>query len=355
MTELVTGLDLVELQLRVAAGEPLPLAQADVSLSGHAVEARVYAEDPAHGFLPSTGQVVAYRAPSGAGVRVDSGIEEGSEVGSQYDPMLAKVVAHGPDRSTALARLDRALAEMRVVGPTTNVPWLRALLAREEVRAGALDTTLIERLGEAVAVPAPAADLAGLAVVALLGTPSSDDPWDALDGWRLGGVRARARMRLAGPDGEVSAVAPSAGVRRVRGGLGIEGEGGVLRTVEVYPDGGAVWLVDGGVPSRWAPAVDRAGVRAAGGSLEAPMPGTVIDVRTEPGAAVAEGDTLVILESMKMELAIQAPADGIVADVFVAAGDRVAQSQPLVALDGGAVVDRVPQRDPEGHSSEVSA
>ncbi len=355
VTEAVTGLDLVELQLRVAAGEPLPLAQSDVSLSGHAVEARVYAEDPAHGFLPSTGRVVAYRAPSGAGVRVDSGIEEGSEVGSAYDPMLAKVIAHGPDRAIALARLDRALADLRVVGPTTNAPWLRALLARPEVLAGALDTTLIERLGEAVAVPAPAEDLAGLAVVALLGTPSSDDPWDTLDGWRLGGVRAPARMRLAGPDGEVSAVALSAGVRRVPGGLGIEGEGGVLRTFEVYPDGGAVWLVDGGVPSRWAPAVDRAGARTAGGSLEAPMPGTVIDVRTEPGAAVAEGDTLVILESMKMELAIQAPADGVVADVFVATGDRVAQAQPLVALADGAVSFCVGDTDTKGHSSEVPA
>jgi len=355
VTEAVTGLDLVELQLRVAAGEPLPLAQSDVSLSGHAVEARVYAEDPAGGFLPSTGRVVAYRAPSGVGVRVDSGIEEGSEVGSAYDPMLAKVIAHGPDRAVALARLDRALADLRVVGPTTNVPWLRALLARPEVRAGALDTTLIERLGDAVAVPVGAADLVGLAVVALLGSPASDDPWDSLDGWRLGGVRAPARMRLDGPAGEVSAVAPSAGVRCVRGGLGIEGEGGVLRTVEVHRDRSAVWLVDGGVPSRWARAVDRAGARAAGGSLEAPMPGTVIDVRTEPGAAVAEGDTLVILESMKMELAIQAPADGVVADVFVATGDRVAQSQPLVALAEGSCAPEGRNADPQAHSSEVPA
>jgi acetyl/propionyl-CoA carboxylase alpha subunit len=162
-------------------------------------------------------------------------------------------------------------------------------------------------------------------------------------------------MRLAGPDGEVSAVAPSVGVRRVRGGLGIEGERGVARCVEVYRDRSAVWLVDGGVPSRWAPAVDRAGARVAGGSLEAPMPGTVIDVRTEPGAAVAEGDTLVILESMKMELAIQAPADGVVADVFVATGDRVAQSQPLVALENGAVLLRGSTSPPEEHSSEVPA
>ena len=343
VTEAVTGLDLVELQLRVAAGEPLPFAQDDIALSGHAVEARVYAEDPARGFLPSTGRVVAYREPRGSrtagasaseppSVRVDAGIEEGSEVGSQYDPLLAKVIASGADRDQALARLDRALAELRVVGPTTNAPWLRALLRREEVRAGELDTTLIERLGDAVTVPEPADDLPALAVLALLGKPASDDPWDTLDGWRLGGVRAPARMRLDGPAGEVSAVAPAVGVRRVSDGLGIEGEGGVARTVEVYPDGPAVWLVDDGVPTRWAPTLERAGARAAGGSLDAPMPGTVIDVRVEPGAAVAEGDTLVILESMKMELAIQAPADGVVADVFAATGDRVVQAQPLVAL-----------------------
>jgi acetyl-CoA/propionyl-CoA carboxylase biotin carboxyl carrier protein len=333
VTELVTGLDLVELQLRVAAGEPLPLAQADVTLDGWAVEARVYAEDPSTAFLPSTGRVVAYREP--AGVRVDSGIEEGTEVTAHYDPLLAKLIAHAPDRSTALARLDGALRDLRVVGPTTNAAYLRALLAREEVRAGELDTELIERLGGAVAPPAPADDRAGLAVLALLGDPPTDDPWEARDGWRLGGARAPARMRLEGPDGsEVSAVAPL-DARRGAGGLVIEGNGGVTRTVEVVRDRDAVWLVDDGVPTRWAPALDRAGARAGGGALDAPMPGTVIAVRTEPGATVAEGDTLVVLESMKMELAIQAPADGVVTDVYVAAGDRVAQAEPLVALDAG--------------------
>ena len=348
----MTGLDLVELQVRVAAGEPLPLAQDDVRLSGWAVEARVYAEDPTSGFLPSTGRVVAWRSPSGPGVRVDSGIEEGSEVTSHYDPMLAKVIASGADRDEALGRLDRALGELRVVGPTTNAAWLRALLSREEVRTGELDTTLIERIG--VAMPAPADDLAGLAVLALLGTPASDDPWDALDGWRLASVRAPARMRLDGPSGPLDAVAPT-GARRARDGSILEGEGGALRTVEVYRDGSAVWLVDGGVPSRWAPAVERAGARSAGGSLEAPMPGTVIDVRVEPGAAVAEGDTLVILESMKMELAIQAPADGVVADVFVATGQRVTQGEALVALEPGTLVIHASQRGTDDQSSEEAA
>jgi acetyl-CoA/propionyl-CoA carboxylase biotin carboxyl carrier protein len=355
VTEAVTGLDLVELQLRVAAGEPLALAQEDVALRGHAIEARVYAEDPANGFLPSTGRAVAWRAPAGAGVRADSGIEEGSEVTAHYDPLLAKVIAHGPDRAMALARLDRALAELRVVGVTTNAPYLRALLARPEVRAGELDTELIERLGEAVAPPAPDPDLAGLAVVALLGEAATDDPWDARDGWRLGGVRVPARMRLEGPGGEVSAVVSSHAARRVRDGLVVERKGGVARTVEVHPDGAAVWLVDGGVPSRWAPALDRAGARSAGGSLEAPMPGVVLDVRVEAGAAVAEGDVLVVLESMKMELAIQAPADGVVADVLVATGERVTQSQPLVALAAGPASDSAPRAGSIRHSEKASA
>ncbi len=185
VTEMVTGLDLVELQLRIAAGEQLPLRQDDVELNGHAVEARVYAEDPASGFLPSTGRVVAYREP--AGVRVDSGVAVGSEVSSHYDPMLAKVIAHGPDRLTAMDLLGSALGEIRVVGPTTNIAYLRALLAWPAVRAGDLDTSLLERLGDDIAPPPPDPSLAAFALVALLGTARSDDPWDAVDGWRVSG------------------------------------------------------------------------------------------------------------------------------------------------------------------------
>jgi acetyl-CoA/propionyl-CoA carboxylase biotin carboxyl carrier protein len=313
VTELVTGLDLVELQLRVAAGEPLPLTQDDVRLDGHAVEARLYAEDAAAGFLPSTGRVVAYRAPTGAGVRVDSGIETGSEVTTDYDPMLAKVIAAGPDRATALARLERALARTLVAGPTTNAPYLRALLARPEVRAGELDTGLIERLGDAIAPPPPAEDLPGLAVAALVGPPPTDDPWDARDGWRTGGRIAPARLRLAG-HGLVAAAAP--------------------RPVEAIPDDDAVWIVDDGVPHRFAPEVDVAGEHAGDGSLEAPMPGTILDVRAATGDAVAEGDVLVVMESMKMELTIVAPAAGTVADVLVASGDRVARGQALIEVAG---------------------
>ena len=314
VTELVTGLDHVELQLRVAAGEPLPLTQDDVRLDGHAIEARLYAEDPAAGFLPSTGRVVAYREPAGAGVRVDSGIATGSEVTAAYDPMLAKVVAHGPDRATALARLERALAHTLVAGPTTNAAYLRALLRRPEVRAGELDTGLVERLGDAVAPPTPAEDLPGLAVTALLGPPPTDDPWDARDGWRTGGRRAPARLRLEGH-----------GLVEAR-----------HRPVEAIRDGDAVWIVDDGVPHRFAPAVDVAGAHAAEGSLEAPMPGVVLDVRTEPGASVGEGDVLVVLESMKMELTVVAPAAGTVGDVHVRAGDHVARGATLLTVEAAA-------------------
>jgi 3-methylcrotonyl-CoA carboxylase alpha subunit len=347
VTEAVTGLDLVELQLRVAAGEPLGLAQDDVVLRGHAIQARVYAEDPANGFLPSTGRVIAYREPCGPTVRVDSGVEEGTVVGGEYDPLLAKVVAHGGDRAAALASLERALADLRVVGPTTNAPYLRALLARPEVRGGALDTGLIERFGDAVAVAAPARELPALALVVLVGKPASDDPWEARDGWRLGG-RAAAVAGLRGPEGVADACAcpdyeggwtVGEGLRACLHGdvLEVVGADGLTRHVEVIHDGPAVWLVDDGTPTRWEPAADDAVTRhAVAGSLDAPMPGVVLDVRTEPGAAVAEGDVLVVLESMKMELAVQAPDDGVVADVLVAAGERVARGQSLVVLSGCA-------------------
>ncbi len=332
VTEAVTGLDLVELQMRVAAGEPLPLAQEDVRLEGHAVEARLYAEDPAHGFLPSTGRVVAYREP--AGVRVDSGIAEGVEVGSDYDPMLAKVIAHAPDRAAALARLERALGELVVLGPTTNGAYLRALLGRPEVRAGALDTGLIERLGAEIAPPPPAPELPAVALAARAGgAPASDDPWDARDGWRLGELAWTRGLGVA-----VRALANGAW-EWDDGTFALDGDrltvDGVSRPLGVIHDGDGVWLLDGACePVRFAFAgPDRAGAAAAaGGSLEAPMPGVVIDVRVARGDDVEEGDVLVVLESMKMELSVQSPGAGVVGDVLVATGDRVARGQLLVAV-----------------------
>jgi acetyl-CoA/propionyl-CoA carboxylase, biotin carboxylase, biotin carboxyl carrier protein len=363
VTEAVTGLDLVELQLRVAAGEELPFAQEEVRLDGHAVEARLYAEDPAHGFLPSAGRVAAYREP--AGIRVDSGVEAGTEVGTDYDPMLAKLVAHAPDRATALARLRDGLGELVALGPATNAAYLGALLARPEVEAGEIDTGLIERLGEEIAPPAPQPALPALAFALLLGPPPSDDPWDARDAWRQGGTPAWARAHLATSAGDATgvevAIRPATSPVwqsfvsdsetnlchrvwewEVDGGSGAfswDGRSlaadGEAQAVEVFRDGDALWLLGGGAePARFEllAATDAAAGAVGGGSLEAPMPGVVISVRTEPGAEVAEGDVLVVLESMKMELSIQAPRDGTVAEVAVAAGDQIARGQVLVAL-----------------------
>jgi acetyl-CoA/propionyl-CoA carboxylase biotin carboxyl carrier protein len=372
VTEAVTGLDLVELQLRIAAGEELGFSQEEVRMEGHAIEARLYAEDAANGFLPSAGRVVAYREPTA--VRVDSGIEAGSEVGLDYDPMLAKLIAHGPDREAALARLRAGLGDLVVLGPATNAAYLRALLAWPEVREGAIDTGLIERLGALVAPPPHEPVLPALAFSALLGPPSGDDPWDARDGWRAVGP-AWARTRLAGPEGEsevaIRAAAPTPPARsqfppdgdekcesrawewesdgasgafevvgRTQTGDGggesrmltVDGES---RPVSIYRDGDAVWILDGAAgPARFAPAAAAGaeGGVAGAGSLEAPMPGVVIDVRSEAGAEVAEGDVLLVLESMKMELSIQSPRDGVVAAVEVAVGDQVVRGQTLIAL-----------------------
>jgi acetyl-CoA/propionyl-CoA carboxylase biotin carboxyl carrier protein len=361
VTEEVTGLDLVELQLRVAACEPLPLAQGDVRRSGWAVEARVYAEDPTAGFLPSSGAVVAYREAADA--RTDSGIEEGTVVGTDYDPMLAKVVARGDDRDEALERLRRALGETVVAGPTTNVAYLRALLARPEVRAGEMDTGLIERLGEEVAAPSPGPELAALALVAMLGAPEDDDVWSRRDGWRMQGP-VWIRRTLETDDGPLPVAIRAAPDRGLGGGMAwdweVGEERGTLtydgthlaldvdgpktqdmvefsahqRRVSVFVEGDGVWVVDPDVgPVRFAPLVGDADSAAAGeASLEAPMPGTVVQLRVEPGAAVTAGETLLVMESMKMEISIQAPRDGAVESVLVAAGDQVDRGAVLIEL-----------------------
>ncbi|MDQ3675416.1 MAG: acetyl/propionyl-CoA carboxylase subunit alpha, partial [Actinomycetota bacterium] len=199
VTELVSGLDLVEAQLRIAAGEPLWFGQQDVVLGGHAVEARVCAEDPEQDFLPRTGRIVTYREPSGLGIRVDSGVERGSEVTSHYDSLLAKVIAHAPTRAQALERLDGALAQVVILGPATNTSFLRRLLVDPDVRTGALDTGLVERLvptAPDLAGDADAATAAALARTLELRAPGNqDDPWEILLGWRIDGP-APLRWRL---------------------------------------------------------------------------------------------------------------------------------------------------------------
>ena len=365
VTEAVTGLDLVEMQLRVAAGEPLPLTQEEVRRDGWAVEARIYAEDPAAGFLPSSGAVVAYREPTG--VRVDSGIKQGTIVGTDYDPMLAKVVAAGSDREEALAKLRRALGELVVAGPTTNAAYLRALLARPEVKVGEMDTGLIERLGDEVASPSPSSELAALALTEMLGEPEDDDVWSIRTAWRMQG-EAWIRRTLDSPSGPLD-VAIRASTDTDTWTWQIGGAAGTFpaparvdgpKTPDMvefsarqqrdvtYREGESVWVVDPDVGAvRYAPLVgDDDAAPSGDASLEAPMPGTVVQLRVQPGTAVSAGETLVVLESMKMEISIASPRDGSIAAVHVAAGDQVERGAVLIELaDEGASAETRPGDD----------
>jgi acetyl-CoA/propionyl-CoA carboxylase biotin carboxyl carrier protein len=327
VTELVYGVDLVEQQLRVAAGETLALAQETLVPRGHAVEARLYAEDPANGFLPATGTVRVYREPDDQGVRVDSGIRLGSVVGTSYDPMLAKVIAYAPDRATALDRLDRALATFALAGVTTNAAFTRALLDRDDVRAGEMDTNLLERVLDDLAVPPPA-DLLAAAMLAAAGTAAPAGPWRRA-------LADHGEARVA--DGTVTV-----GDRTWRGAA-IEGSDplafavtldGVTRRYAIALDGeDAVFVARDGHHAEVRTArPDRSGAALPEGSLEAPMPGTIWAVNVANGDAVREGDVLIVLESMKMELSITAPRDGVVEGLALKAGDRVTLKQPLVAV-----------------------
>jgi len=309
VTELVCGLDLVECQLRVAAGEELGFDR--VELRGHAVEARVNTEDA--NFLPSAGTVLLYNRP--AGVRVDDGIEVGSVVSTDYDSLLAKVIVHADDRAGALARLDRALASTAILGVATNVGVLRGLLADDDVRAGRLDTGLVVRKG----VPGPHlahAEVAREAArVELAAQPGRTD------GWRLGGARAPSWWLLAVDGGEAVEVELPAG------------EAPDPHWVHAR-EGDTLWLGREGCAWRVRrPPIEEARQAAVHGDLRAPMPGSVLLVNHSPGDAVRAGDAIVVLESMKMELAIAAPADGTVAEVSVAVGDRVKQDQPLARVE----------------------
>jgi acetyl-CoA/propionyl-CoA carboxylase biotin carboxyl carrier protein len=343
VTELVTGLDLVELQLLVAAGARLPLDQASIGMRGHAIEARVNAEDVRRGFLPSSGRVLAYRRPAAA--RVDDAIEAGSVVGTDYDSMLGKVIAHGADRESALARLDRALAETAILGVTTNVSFVRALLATDEVRTGAIDTGLIGRieLGDPHVAPAEVAGVAALIQTAVNAERASDDPFSRVDGWRVSGVPGWSWWRLAVDGGAPSDI-------RVRGLGEYDAGDGPVQAVVTREDGDAFAVSVGGIRRTWAYAFDgdtmwlaRDGsawrVRRASseessdaavhGDLRAPMPGQVLLVHVEEGQSVKAGDPVIVMESMKMELTIAAPVDGVIKGISVTRGDMVALDQPL--------------------------
>ncbi|RZQ60758.1 acetyl/propionyl/methylcrotonyl-CoA carboxylase subunit alpha [Amycolatopsis suaedae] len=349
VTELVTGLDLVEWQVRVAAGEPLTITQDDVTLTGHAVEARVYAEDPARGFIPTGGTVLAVHEPSGEGVRVDSWMTEGTVVGSSYDPMLAKVIAWGPDRAAALHRLDLALAGTALPGVGTNVTFLRALLADDEVRAGRMDTELVERrLADLVSADVPEEFFVAAALDRLIGlwpTGSTVDPWDVPTGWRLGGqsgVTFRLRcgdtealVRIEGtPEAATVSIdggEPVAVSARRRDGLLELRHAGQLHRYHRIGD----WLARDGhclqVVER--PQVQLAhGDAAEAGPVTSPMPGTVLVVKAAAGERVSAGAPLLVVEAMKMEHTITAPIDGVVSELRVQAGQQVALDETLAVV-----------------------
>ncbi|MGO4461302.1 biotin carboxylase N-terminal domain-containing protein [Streptomyces sp. M-16] len=363
VTELITGLDLVEQQLRVAAGAPLGFGQADVRLTGHAIEARVCAEDPARGFLPSGGTVLALSEPEGGAVRTDSGLTAGVDTGSTYDPMLSKVIAYGPDRASALRSLRAALADTVILGVQTNTGFLRRLLAHPDVVSGDLDTGLVERDLQALLPEGVPAEVYAAAALLAAARPARTrgwaDPFDAADGWRLGGTPAwtvhhfrlpgrdpvEVRTRPSGPGTELLLAPDGDGVATSAAGR-IVARTGDLVTVEL--DGvthrfshaastegtwlgrdGDAWHVQRHDPV--AALLGGAG-RTGADTLAAPMPGTVTVVKVAVGDKVAAGQSLLVVEAMKMEHVISAPHAGTVTELDVTPGTTVAMDQVLAVV-----------------------
>ncbi|OBF93783.1 acetyl/propionyl-CoA carboxylase subuit alpha [Mycobacterium sp. 852002-51163_SCH5372311] len=352
VTEAVTGLDLVEWQLRVAAGEKLPFAQDDIRLTGHAIEARVYAEDPGRGFLPTGGRVLDIFEPSGPGVRVDSSLLAATVVGSDYDPMLSKVIAHGDDREQALLRLDHALAQTAVLGVQTNVEFLRFLLDDDRVRAGDLDTALLdERLADFTPLPAPDDVFAagGLYVQWVLARRATDSLWAAPTGWRAGAATAAVRTAM-----QTSLRTETVSVWGLPETAKVQVGAGEILSASVQVEHGKLSVTLDGMRReyRWAEAdrhlwiadergtwhireaeeqkIHRAvGERAA--EVVSPMPGSVIAVQVSSGDEVAEGDVVVVVEAMKMEHSLAAPVSGRV-EILVSVGDQVTVDQVLARL-----------------------
>ena len=365
VTEAITGLDLVEWQLRVAAGEPLPLKQEDLRIQGHAIEARICAETPDKQFLPATGRLDVYRKPAASSfergaVRVDDGVREGDAISPFYDSMVAKLIVHGATRAEALARMEAALAETRIVGLSTNVQFLRHVVGSASFAKAELDTALIPReaaaLFEQDKVGRPLAVAAAVAQT-LLGERAGEgaDPFSRTDGWRPFGLTVRrfdfeykgealqAALTYA-PGGQLLlAVGDAAALPLVfneQAGdsgrtmdLQFNGQRQTVQTwqrdelVHVFCDLGATVITE-------IDALAHAGeVAAEGGRLTAPMPGKVVSFAVKAGDAVKKGQPLAVMEAMKMEHTIAAPADGTVAELLYAPGDQVAEGAELLSLD----------------------
>ncbi len=370
VTEAVSAQDLVEWQLRVAAGEPLPRQQHELQLNGHAIEARICAENPDRDFLPATGTLHVYRKPAHAAgrvapVRIDDGVEEGDAISPYYDSMIAKLIVHGRTREQALGLLDAALAATRIVGLQTNLQFLRRVLATRSFRDAHLDTALIERERERLFEQDPLGlELAVAAAVAhtVLAERAAEDadPFSRSDGFRSHGVASRridfeyqgaavvAKLRYL-DDGlslQVNDAAPATldlartpaepGV--VDAGIDVR-YGGRRQVVQVYRLG-EVLHVFGGDGATRITRVDplaRAGEGAAAdGSLTAPMPGKVVSIAVKAGERVSRGQPLAVMEAMKMEHVIAAPHDGVVGEVLYAPGDQVAEGAELLRVDAAA-------------------
>ncbi|WP_406233468.1 acetyl/propionyl/methylcrotonyl-CoA carboxylase subunit alpha [Nocardia sp. NBC_01009] len=364
VTELVTGVDLVECQVRIAAGQKLMVEQDEIRLVGHAIEARVYAEDPGRGFLPTGGTVLDLSEPEGHGVRVDSGLRIGTVVGSDYDPMLSKVIAHGHDRGAALAKLDRALADTVLLGVTSNIEFLRFLLADPDVVAGKLDTGLLDRrVTDFHPAPVTDDDLIAAATYHWLRRwpTTAGDPWAVPSGWRIGAA-APTPIRLAGGD-RVEHVylsgTPAAAVVRV----GDDGESASLSAAFVAQSSataGALTLTLAGLRREYRIAEydeqlwvagpggvttlrELAEVKVRGGDehvgdaeIVSPMPGSVIAAPVRSGAVVAAGAPVVVVEAMKMEHSLTAPIAGIV-ELLVEPGTQVRLGQPLARITAAPI------------------
>jgi 3-methylcrotonyl-CoA carboxylase alpha subunit len=363
VTEMITGLDLVEWQLRVAGGEPLPLTQEKIRMEGHAIEARLYAEDPARDFLPATGRIVHLAFPDeNRNTRIDAGVAAGDEITPWYDPMIAKLVVHGRDRAEALARLRVALAQTEIAGPATNVEFLGRLAACKAFADADLDTGLIERnRDELLSAGKTSVQILAAAAFAELaeeerearrraaGSGDPHSPWHGVDGWRLnqdshhdfhfleGGEEHRVRIHFsgAGLEAEIGANRHAlAGETLADGRLQLHLDGGVFKARAVRA--GADWFVFCGETSRrlsLKPDLPAGDEDTRLGSLAAPMPGKVVQVMTRAGARVAKGDALLVLEAMKMEHTITAPADGVVKEVHYAAGEQVLEGAELISLE----------------------
>jgi 3-methylcrotonyl-CoA carboxylase alpha subunit len=374
VTEAITGLDLVEWQLRVAAGEPLPKLQDELRMHGHAIEARICAENPNQQFLPATGQLVHFAAPPAArftlaganGVRLDTGVTRGDVVSPYYDSMLAKLIVWGADRAQALAKLDAALADMHVVGVANNVAFLRDVVQSPSFSQANLDTALIEReRAHLFKVNTLTLAQASAAVVANVlqreAHQVGTDPWSARDGWQTTGVAARRLMlqwpqvhsaQMAGGqtvDEQAVQVTFTPGALRIEGvsehsfawrptsepgqlSVCLDGEWvdvsvvchGAARHVFARSGQAVMTLVDPLVSSQQAD--------DAAGGLNAPMPGKVVSMVVAAGDAVTKGQVVAVMEAMKMEHSIASPRDGVVGEVLYAVGDQVAEGQALLTL-----------------------